>query len=116
MQYLLLVIALAVAVVLSARYVPMRENSSGTPGLVPEQLERMAPEGLTERAMPGGQPAGSGGETFYRWRTDDGSWQYGDHPPPGVDDFEQVEVDPVTTKPADQLRGGTESSGEGTSP
>lgn len=119
MQYLLLVIALAVAVALSIAFVPMREGESSGE-LMPEQLERMVPETLPEDAVPG-DSAGPGGQRqrktlYYRWRDEDGSWQYGDHPPPGVDDYEQIEVDPVITKPADQLRGGTESSGGGKRP
>lgn len=126
MQYLLLVIALAVSVVLAARYVPMRGGS-----LFPEamqqqmdQLEQMQdfedmeaptrvdpdklPEDLTDE--DGSRDAHD--KTYYRWRGDDGSWHYGDRPPSGVE-YERVEPNPVTTRSAEQIRGqGNQSDGD----
>jgi hypothetical protein len=120
MQYLLLVVALAVAVVLAARYVPMRGGS-----LFPEamqqqmqQLEQMPDledEETPAQADPEPPPQKRTGDEgssprddspYYRWRGDDGSWHYGDRPPPGVE-YEPVEPDPVTTQPAEKLRGQT---------
>jgi len=116
MQYLLLVIALAVSVVLAVRYVPMRGG-----GLFPdamqqqmEQLEQMQDFQDREdptRVDPEKLPDELSGEestdkTYYRWRGDDGSWHYGDRPPAGVE-YEPVEPNPVTTRPAEELRGKT---------
>lgn len=122
MQYLLLVIALAVSVVLAARYVPMRGDS-----LFPEamqqqmdQLEQMqdfedmeTPTKVDPEKLPEDLTGEDGaGKTYYRWRGEDGSWHYGDRPPPGVE-YEPVEPNPVTTRSAEQIRGkGNQSDGD----
>ncbi len=118
MQYLLLVIALAVSVALAVRFVPMRGG-----GLFPEamqqqmqQLEQFQdledkeapiqpdPDKLPEDLTDEDETSASRESNYYRWRGEDGSWHYGDHPPPGVE-YESVEPDPVTTRPAEKLRG-----------
>jgi hypothetical protein len=124
MQYLLLVIALAVSVVLAARYVPMRGDGLFPEGMQ-EQVEQMknlqnreAPQDVAPENLPEGLTGqGSGSEkrekAYYRWRGDDGSWHYGDRPPAGVE-YERVEPNPVTTRPAEQLRGeATGDKGQG---
>jgi hypothetical protein len=119
MQYLLLVIALAVAVALSMAYVPMREGGSGAPEMMPEQLEDMAPgmssrdgvsdDGATSSRSDARQRGKSG---YYRWRDEDGSWHYGQRPPAGVDEYERIESGPVTTKSPEQIQSGAPPSGE----
>lgn len=118
MQYLLLVIALAVSVVLAARYVPMRGGS-----LFPEAMQKqmqqleqvqdledkeaptqLDPDKLPEDLTGEDGTSASRESNYYRWRGEDGSWHYGDRPPPGVE-YESVEPDPVTTEPAEKLRG-----------
>ena len=116
MQYLLLVIALAVSVVLSVWYMPMRGGS-----LFPEEMQqqmdqmeqmrdfqdRETPTPVDPEKLPDKAFSEEGrDQTVYRWRGDDGSWHYGDHPPAGVE-YERVEPNPVTTRPAEELRGKT---------
>ncbi|MGB5325690.1 MAG: DUF4124 domain-containing protein [Pseudomonadales bacterium] len=37
-------------------------------------------------------------EVFYKWKSDDGVWEYGAHPPPGI---EAIEIKTTSTKASD---------------
>lgn len=89
MKYFLLVVALIVAVVLAAMFVPIKD---GKTLLDPDAL-KSAMTDLSGSPMSGEQADESdlpeaGG--MYRWRDSSGGWQYGDRPPPGV------QAEPVT--------------------
>lgn len=103
MKYLLLVIFLAAAVVLAGLYVPLRD---GRPLLEGGRLDRVfqSMEDVSGADVPdsvGGQRVPS----YYKWRGPNGNWQYGDHPPPGVE-AEPVEAGRVQTLTPEEMRGG----------
>lgn len=103
MKYLLLVVFLAVAVVLAAWFVPLRD---GRPLLEGGRLDRVfqGMEDVSGADIPDsfeGQRAPS----YYKWRGPNGNWQYGDHPPPGVQ-AEPVEAGRVQTLTPEEIRGG----------
>lgn len=93
MKYLFLVLALVVAVVLAALYVPVKD---GKPLVQWEQVRSLAED--PERLVRDGPVRMQREEPkLYRWRDKQGNWQYGDIPPSGVD------AEPVEVKPAKQL-------------
>ena len=89
MKYLLIIVALVVAVLAALMYVPVKD---GKPFIDPKVVERLLdnPEQLME--SPAEVLQSEPVVTMYRWKDSYGSWQYGDRPPPGVD------AEPVTPK------------------
>jgi len=106
MQYLVLVIALATAVVLARHYVPTRDNGAG-PGFLQQirTLQELDPRQWSQQVPTEGATGGTEKKHVYRWRGDDGSWPYGDRPPQGVE-YERVEPTPPAPRSAEQFRGG----------
>lgn len=102
MKYLLLVVFLAVAVVLTGLYLPLRD---GRPLLAGDRLDNVFRE--METVSGGNIPEslkGQGTPSYYKWRGPNGNWQYGDRPPPGVD-AEPVKSGRVQTLTPDEIRG-----------
>ena len=97
MKYLLLVVALGVAVALAAVYVP---RSDGQPALSAERLEQLRQDPGALRLQ-----ASEDARTLYRWRGDGGGWEYGHAPPSGVD-AEPVILRDGGVIPAEELRAG----------
>ena len=95
MKYFLLVVALIVAVVLAAMYVPVKD---GRTLLDAEQVRSVVTGAVQDddAAMDAQDDALAPG-TMYRWKDRHGNWQYGDRPPPGVP------AEPVTLKETQRL-------------
>lgn len=103
MKYLFLVIGLLAAVVLAALYVPVKD---GKPLVEWEQVRDVASDpGRLVKEGPVGEPQDKAPE-LYRWRGSNGTWQYGDVPPPGV------AAEPVDVKPARRLSSEAVRQGE----
>lgn len=89
MKYLLIIVALIVAVLAALMYVPVKD---GKPFLDPKAVEKILdnPEQLMD--SPAEVLQSEPVATMYRWKDSSGNWQYGDRPPPGV------AAEPVTPK------------------
>lgn len=92
MKYLLLIVVLAAAVVAALVMVTPGEGNPLAELELPWQVD----EQRGHRDSDGGGDAGrlhsdDQQDKLYRWRSDDGSWSYGNVPPPGVD-AEAVEL------------------------
>lgn len=97
MKYLLIVVALIVAVILAAMYVPIKDgrtllDASELEG-IGSQLQEQAGMDSADEMAQGALPPG----TLYRWKDSSGNWQYSDRPPAGVD------AEPVTLKQTQRL-------------
>jgi hypothetical protein len=96
MKYLLIIIALLVAVAAALMFVPVKDGKTLlSPGQVQEMLKSAGapvPEVMQEADNAEVLP------TMFRWRDSKGNWQYGDRPPPGV------EAEPVEEKKVQSLK------------
>lgn len=104
MKYLLLVIALMVAVAAAAFFVPVKD---GRPLLQWGQVKAVVknPERVLKHPRVLTGDTQQQGTTLYRWRDSNGNWQYGDVPPTGVD-AQPVNVKPARTLTPEEVRKG----------
>ncbi|MCG8393694.1 MAG: DUF4124 domain-containing protein [Pseudomonadales bacterium] len=103
MRYLLIIIALFIAVLAALFTVPVKD---GKPVLDWQHAQQnwQEPDKLLEQASSS-LDSKQGETDMYRWRDARGNWQYGQIPPPGVE-AERVTVKAPSTISAEEVRGG----------
>lgn len=79
MKYFLIIVALIVAVVLAALYAPI---DNGKPLITPNTFEQAISSGEIPTITTSSQS--STVPNMYKWQDQDGIWQYGQTPPPGI--------------------------------